>query len=99
MEGFKENKDLINNQIRRSIERENEYKSKINMMNNRIFDNVNKYNEYLNKSPIKENSSYIDGQINGSDLLLNKQLAEMRKESPMLKEERIKDRQKNVYKC
>ena len=64
-------------------------------MNNRIFQNVSRYNEYVNNSPMKENFIYNNAH-NNSDLILNKQLAEMKKESPNFKQERIKERQMNV---
>jgi len=50
---------LIEENTKRSIDRENEYKNKINKMNNKIYENVNKHQEYITNSPLKKKSKLL----------------------------------------
>ena len=87
----RENILLINEHVRRSIERENEYKSNKNTMNNKIFENVNKYHEYFHQTPIRDVNITVPA-IMSPDVILNKKLVEMRKENPQNRDERVRER-------
>lgn len=65
-------------------------------MENNIFHNVNKYNEYFYQTPIRNNTN-ISSQFLSPDIILNRKLAEMKKENPQEKENRIKERIKDVF--
>lgn len=93
LETYKENNLLLNQQIKMSIDRENEYKNKIQKMNNRIFDNVNNYNLYFNKKPITDSQE----QSSEKDYILNMKLRAINKEKPLIERQgRIKDRIQQV---
>lgn len=66
-------------------------------MNKRIFDNVNSYNKYIYNFPIRNNAN-ISTQNYSPDLILNRNIAEMKKENPQEKENLLKERIKEVFK-
>ena len=65
-------------------------------MNSKIFDNVNQYNQYIYNTPIRSDTN-ISNQNFSPDLILNRKLVEMKKENPHERENRIKERIKEVF--
>jgi len=65
-------------------------------MNSKIFENVNQYNQYIYNTPIRNNTN-LSNQNLSPDLILNRKLAEMKKENPFERENRIKERIKDVF--
>ena len=95
----KENNLLLDEQNKKTTEREYEYKTKIKTMNNKIFENVNNYHHYINSSPEKERSSPIllDMYSNQQDMYLNKKLAEKKNsDSAKIISEALTERIKQV---